>query len=145
MIRVSVAMFVIMITLCGLYNIKSAQGASEYGLAVSGLRCDQEERPGKDKTTAVTVPGDYLQATLAALEDFKKKIKREEQGRNDPLSLFLSDFKNYDIYVTQKDRKGNYRISFGTKVYRGQYLKGGGAEYVVDGQTYKIVKKEYFM
>jgi hypothetical protein len=86
------------------------------------------------------LPGNYLQAVLEAYSDFHKKITHEKSP-----GQFGSVVEDYLITITKKDGGLTYRIRFQRKPFHGELIKGGGAIYLIDGKTFKLIEKEYTM
>ncbi|MGH7772356.1 MAG: hypothetical protein ACREQA_08960 [Candidatus Binatia bacterium] len=150
MTRAGIAGLALVIAACGSFPTTIAQTSKYDNVSCSDLRHqrafpDPAEITWHRKTEETTLPGDYLRATLVALHDFERKIEAENRGDTTPLGAFLSDVRNYDIIMSKKDQKEQYRIRFRPQAFRGEYLKGGGAAYVVDGKKLKIINKEYHM
>lgn len=100
----------------------------------------------------IVIRGDYFKAVLTAYQrDFaneilKDKAKKAETRRGTegefPLLDFLSKIENYDIAVELKD--GNYIVSFGPTPRKGApEIFGGGAHYIIEAKTFKIIEKRY--
>ncbi len=86
------------------------------------------------------LPGSYLQIVLIAYKDFKRKISREESP-----GQFGSKIEDYMITITRKDPDLSYKVRFQRKPFKGELIKGGGAIYIIDGKTFKLIEKEYTM
>jgi hypothetical protein len=99
----------------------------------------------------IELRGDFLKAAMIAYnEDFSKLIEQYKRQssidknaeENTPHLAFLSKLENYDVLIELRGK--DYSISFGPTV-RGDALEvfGGGAQYLIDGKTFKIKEKKY--
>lgn len=99
----------------------------------------------------IELRGDYLKAAMIAynedfskfIEEYKRQSETNENAEKNTLHLvFLSKLENYDVLIELKGK--DYAISFGPTV-RGDTVEifGGGAQYLIDGNTFKIKEKKY--
>lgn len=100
----------------------------------------------------IVLRGDYFKAVLTAYQrDFANEILKEKAKKAEtlggregefPLLDFLSKIENYDIAVELKD--GNYIVNFGPTLREGApEIFGGGAHYIIEERTFKIIEKQY--
>jgi len=99
----------------------------------------------------ITLRGDYFKAILAAYElDFSIYISRNKQeianrkkdNKDYELFEFLSDLRNYDIFVEMKG--SDYEVNFApTLRNNAPDIFGGGASYKIDSHTFLIKEKLY--
>ena len=89
----------------------------------------------------ISLPGKYFLACSMAYTDFSEKLKAYSV-KTSPLNSYLANIENYDVVISQKN--GSYIVIFTPAPLDGRYLKGGGAEYFIDGADFKIVNKTYF-
>ncbi len=87
------------------------------------------------------LPGNYLKAILEAYKDFQKNIMKEKSN----IGRFGSKVDDYFITISKKQIDHNYRIWFQLKPFNGNLLKGGGATYIIDGESFKIIERKYGM
>jgi hypothetical protein len=86
------------------------------------------------------LPGNYFNAVMVAYKDFYNKINHEKSpGR------FGSKVEDYMITITRRDEGLLYKVRFQRKPFKGELIKGGGAIYIIDGKTFKLIEKEYTM
>lgn len=99
----------------------------------------------------IELRGDYLKAVMTAYnKDFSKFIEKhkrqasiDKNAKESPSHLaFLSKLENYDVLIELKGK--DYAISFGPTI-RGDApeIFGGGAQYLIDGETFEIKEKKY--
>lgn len=99
----------------------------------------------------ITLRGDYFKAVLAAYEvDFSIYISRNKQeiasrkkdNKDYELFEFLSDLRNYDIFVEMKG--SDFEVNFApTLRNNAPDIFGGGASYKIDSHTFLIKEKLY--
>ena len=91
--------------------------------------------------TDFILPGKYFLACNIAYLDFSKKLKLYPVNTS-PSAAYLAKIENYDVSIAHDDNK--YIVVFTPKPFQGGVLKGGGAQYLVDENDFKIVSKIYF-
>lgn len=91
----------------------------------------------------VKLTGGMLRAANVAYVDFYEHIK-ELSDTKSSLAPYLAAVENYDVIIEQND--GNYVIEFSPKIdiERGIVIKGGGGEYTITGDDYRVYKREFF-
>lgn len=72
----------------------------------------------------------------AAYRDFSKTAERQADKSSD-LSMFLTNAGNYEI--TLREEADSYIVTFTPKRYMGQTLRGGGAEYKMDKEDFRVI------
>lgn len=149
--------------LCALVTCVAHGGDNRYaecdtstplGRIALGLELPRVKIGGK---SAITVPGDYLEALIIARSDLEHKEaqevnaarKRVQEGKGvmdayvETNWRFLSDPKNYYFYIVKEGPY--YRVWASPKPHRCVYIKGGGAHYKVDVGKKLILEREYTM
>jgi hypothetical protein len=105
---------------------------------ISSSANSEFEDPGQQ---LAFIPGQILRAYLAAYEDFGKRLKEYSQNPNKTAQI-CSKMENYNVEVFEK---GNaYLIYFSLNHRKFLWIRGGGAEYKIDKNTYAIVDKKYW-
>lgn len=75
-----------------------------------------------------SLPPKIFLAGEAAYQEFSKSIVGQADGSSE-LSIYFSDIENYQI--TMHGEKDSYVVTFLPKPYKGQLLRGGGAQYKI--------------
>ena len=83
--------------------------------------------------------GDVFKAALVAYEDFSKHIQNENDGT--AFVRYTSKIENYNIEFASS--AAQWVISFHPKSTEDMVIKGGGAEYKITKDSYRIASK-YF-
>lgn len=91
------------------------------------------------------IPGDYLKAAMVAGQSFQENINRKWKNNPSPVSIYLLNISNYSIVINRDTKDGQYKIEFSPKPFQDSPIKGGGATYVIDSKSFKILKKDYSM
>lgn len=107
-----------------------------------------EQRQVKALDRPVILRGDYFKAVESAYSDFGKylALKRTQsapQGEdNRKLVDWLSRIENYDIHVRQLS--ASYQVRFEVTLRNdAPPVFGGGASYLIDGSSFRIIRKTF--
>lgn len=112
------------------------------------MKAQPDSQNGQTETETLrtlNIPGDYLKAAMVAGQAFQEYLHEEWRNNFSPVAPHLSDISNYSIAVSRESKGGKYKIEFSPEPFQDSPIKGGGATYVIDGQTFRILKKEYSM
>lgn len=93
----------------------------------------------------IVISGNMFQAAASAAEDFRKKILEETRDNASLVATFLSEIGNYMISVKKDESNDFYIVEFHSRRFKGEFIKGGGGAYKIDGVKFNIIEKEYFM
>jgi len=91
----------------------------------------------------VILRGDYFKASLVAYRDFAKILAsraRSDDSKNATSSPNLSDIQNYNISIDQTSSSIIVQLGPGTRD-PSYVVFGGGAHYVIDRATFKILDR----
>ena len=91
------------------------------------------------------IPGDYLKAAMVAGRVFQENLDKKWRNNSSPVAPHLSDISNYSIAISREAKGGQYKVEFYPKPFQDSPIKGGGATYVVDSKSFKILRKDYSM
>ena len=72
----------------------------------------------------------------AAYRDFSESISRQIDDSSE-LSVYLANIENYQI--TLQGDEGYYVVTFSPKRYKGQTLRGGGAQYKIARKDFRVI------
>jgi hypothetical protein len=81
-----------------------------------------------------------VKASDVAYTTFVGSLKK--MGENSDLENFAREVENYDMHV--KEQSDTYTFTFFIRHYHGRSLKGGGASFVIQKSTYKVLSTEYY-
>ena len=84
-------------------------------------------------------PGLFI-AAATAYYDFKEQISGKRKDAE--LGRFFSDIKNYEIVLA--DNGYTCSVDFRPRAFNGTLVRGGGAHYVVEVETAKILSIERY-
>ncbi|QXP85192.1 hypothetical protein [Methylococcus sp. Mc7] len=90
-------------------------------------------------------PGTCSRLPLQQQRIFEKKILEETRDNASPVATFLSEIGNYMISVKKDESNDFYIVEFHSRRFKGEFIKGGGGAYKIDGVKFNIIEKEYFM
>ncbi len=116
---------------------------SSFGYAVS--KKTQKEEAEARTAGQLKVSGDYIKAAMVAWEAFQGKRKSEAGKNPGPLAVHLLDLANYSIIISKQGNGGDYTVRFSPGFFQGGIIHGGGATYIVDSKTFRILKMEFSM
>ena len=105
----------------------------------------QKEEAEAGTAGQLKVSGDYIKAAMVAWEAFQGKLKSEVGKNPSPLDVHLSDLANYSTIISKQGDGGNYTVKFSPRPFQRGPIKGGGATYVVDSKTFRVLKREFSM
>lgn len=88
----------------------------------------------------MVMEGSLLKASDVAYTAFV--ISLEKIGKSSELEKFTRQVENYDMHV--EEQNDAYKFTFYTKPYHGRSLKGGGAGFIIQRGTYKVLDSEYY-
>jgi len=107
-----------------------------------------EQKKIKALDRPVVLRGDYFKAVESAYSDFAKylALKKTESASQDEgnqkLVEWLSSIENYDIHVRQMS--ASYQVRFEVTLRNNAPpVFGGGASYLIDGSSFKIIRKTF--
>ena len=130
---------------------------STYYLEGMATSQDDHHHSGKDQPSTqqgeaetrmsgpLYVPGDYLKAAMVAGQAFQENIDKKWRNNPSPVAPHLSNISDYSIAICRDTKNGQYKIEFSPKPFQDSPIKGGGATYVIDSKSFKILNKDYSM
>lgn len=98
-----------------------------------------------DISKPFNIRGDYLKAAMVAGEDFQKYLDKRLKNSSSPTAHHMSNICNYSVTISKEARGGQYKVEFSPRPILDSPIKGGGASYVVDSKSFKIVNKNHSM
>lgn len=105
----------------------------------------QKEEAESRTAGQLEVSGDCIKAAMVAWEDFQGKRKSEAGKNPSPLGVYLLDLASYSIIMSKQGNGGDYTVRFSPKFIQENPIKGGGATYIIDSKTFRILKREFTM